>query len=628
MGAERSRRILVVAGVGAVVLTMVACAGDRAGAPSPAGPVQGRPDHGEWRKLPPAIGARAAGLSNLAAVRVGDRVVVVAGGSYRRAGRVEALVYDVRRRDHAVSPPARGGWSWAPSAPLNAPRGGMSVVAGRGEAIAWGGATNAVPALDGRGARYDPLRGHWRRVAPAPIAPRAFHSAVWTGSRMIVWGGTSSAYMPRRTRRLLADGAAYDPRRDRWRAIPAGPLRPRSGHLAVWTGSRMIVWGGEVAGRNRSAGPLARDGAAYDPVRRTWERIAAAPVRWMPNSQAFWIGDLMVIWTGRTVMTYRPATDRWEPNRWIRWPRSPLSNRMGSVAAWTGEELLVWGGPQGPCGDCAPKERSGRPRTPTDGAAFDPLTGSWRLLPPSPLTARDRHVAVGLGGGRAFVWGGCCRGSRQLADGALYRPGPLVPANVGRDLEATCGAIEAPRTAVRCPGWLPAPARRDGATAFHVGNRDIDGSACGYLTELHLRSAPPGAPPSAGRHPFHVWFGGRCEPFPIDADDGHWPPVPDRTSYLGLVGVAPETPGGPSRERLVRPRVVAVTSVRGHTALVLAVEPFPRGGLHGGHYAIVWNEGGDGYAISFHGVGGDRGLDPTPREIRILTRAAASMRVL
>jgi hypothetical protein len=277
------------------------------------------------------------------------------------------------------------------------------------------------------------------------------------------------------------------------------------------------------------------------------------------------------------------------------------------VATWTGEELLVWGGPIG-------------------GAALDPRTGRWRPLPAAPLAPRDRHVAVGLGGGRAFVWGGCCKGSRQLADGAVYRPGPLVPADVGRDLAATCRAIDAPRTTVRCPAWLPAPARRDGEPAFHVGNRDIDGSACGYLTELHLRSARPGAPPSTGRYPFHVWFGGRCEPFPIDADDGRWPPVPDRTSYLGLVGVAPETPGGAARERLVRPRVVAATSVRGHTALVLAVAPFPRGGLHGGHYAIVWNEGGDGYAISSHGLGGDRGLDPTPREIRTLTRAAASMR--
>jgi hypothetical protein len=622
MGPDRSRRILAGAGAGAgvvVALTTVACAADRGGDPSPATAVQGRPDHGDWLKLPPAIGARAAGLSNLAAVRVGDRVVVVAGGTYRRVRRVEALVFDARRY----------GWSWAPRAPLRGPRDGMSAIAAGSEAIVWGGATNAATAMDGHGARYDPLRSHWRRVAPAPIAPRAFHSAVWTGSRMIVWGGTGGPYVPGRKRRLLADGAAYDPRLDRWRAIPAGPLRPRSGQVAVWTGSRMIVWGGEVAGRDRSAGLLARDGAAYDPARRTWKRIADAPLRWMPNTQAFWNGEQMIVWNGGRAAAFRPADGRWEPNRWVRWPDPPPGiRRPGAVATWTGEELFVWGDPPAGCrsGECLPRDDRGRPVEPIGGAALDPRTGRWRLLPEAPLAPRDRHVAVGLGGGRAFVWGGCCEHSRQLADGAVYRPGRLVPADVRRDLAAACRAIDAPRAVVRCPAWLPAPPRRDGGPAFHVGNRDIDGSACGYLTELHLRTADPGATRSTGRYPFHVWFGGRCEPFAIDADDGRWPPAPDRTSYLGLVGVAPEAPGGPSHERLVRPRVVAVTSVRGHTALVLAVAPFPRGGLHGGHYAIVWNEDGDGYALSIHGVGGDRGLDPTPREIRILTRAAASMR--
>lgn len=627
MRADRYRRI----GAGAVVvvaLTVAACGDDRAGDPGSAGPVEGRPDHGEWRKLPPPAGARAAGLSNLAAVRVGDRVVVVAGGSYRHDWRVNALVYDLSQRDGGAWPPARGGWGWTTTDMPQ--RGGMSVVAAGGEAIVWGGATNAAPPLDGRGARYDPVSGRWRSTATAPIGPRAVHSAVWTGERMIVWGGTSGSYRPRRTQNLLSDGAAYDPRHDRWQTIPDGPLRPRSGHAAVWTGSRMIVWGGEVAGRPRSAGLLARDGASYDPARRTWKPIADAPLRWMPGSQAFWTGEQMVVWNGVRAAAYRPGDDRWEPNRWVRWRDPPLGiRRPGAVAAWTGEELLVWGGPPAGCrsGECVPRDDRGRPVESIAGAALNPRSGRWRPLPAAPLKSRDRHVVVGLGGGSAFVWGGCCRGSRQLADGAVYQPGPFVSADVRRDLAATCRAIDAQPTVVRCPGWLPAPARRDGAPAFLVGHRDIDDSKCGYLTELHLRGGQPGGPPAdPSRYPFHVWFGGHCAPFPMRADDGRWPPVPNRTSYLGLVGVAPGITGGLSRERLVRPRVVARTSVRGRAALILAVEPFPRGGIHGGHYAIVWNEGGDGYAISFHGIGGDRGLDPTPREVRVLIRAAASMR--
>ncbi len=69
--------------------------------------------------------------------------------------------------------------------------------------------------------------------------------------------------------------------------------------------------------------------------------------------------------------------------------------------------------------------------------------------------------------------------------------------------------------------------------------------------------------------------------------------------------------------------------MRGQRALVLTVAPFQRGGgVHGGHYALVWNQGGNGYAVSFHYPRADLGKPPRLREIRALTRAAESMRPL
>ena len=72
---------------------------------------------------------------------------------------------------------------------------------------------------------------------------RTLHTAVWTGSEMIVWGGydASPAY-------VLNTGGRYNPSTDSWTATsttnaPTG----RRGHTAVWTGSEMIVWGGCVA---------------------------------------------------------------------------------------------------------------------------------------------------------------------------------------------------------------------------------------------------------------------------------------------------------------------------------------------------------------------------------------------
>ena len=71
----------------------------------------------------------------------------------------------------------------------------------------------------------------------APAA-RASHTAVWTGSEMIVWGGYGGSY--------LNTGGRYDPSTDSWAAISTGNAPfPRGGNTAVWTGSEMIVWGGD-----------------------------------------------------------------------------------------------------------------------------------------------------------------------------------------------------------------------------------------------------------------------------------------------------------------------------------------------------------------------------------------------
>lgn len=92
------------------------------------------------------------------------------------------------------------------------------------------------------GARYDPVADIWEPTTPtdAPL-PRWGHSAVWTGDRMIVWGGytaISDVLYPR-------TGGVYDPVGDAWLATSTldSPIG-RTNHTAVWTGTRMIVWGG------------------------------------------------------------------------------------------------------------------------------------------------------------------------------------------------------------------------------------------------------------------------------------------------------------------------------------------------------------------------------------------------
>src|SRR5213593_3499815 len=73
-------------------------------------------------------------------------------------------------------------------------------------------------------------------------AGRASHTAVWTGSEMIVWGGTDGSS-------FLNTGGRYNPSTDSWTATSTtGAPAGRANHTAVWTGSEMIVWGGASIG--------------------------------------------------------------------------------------------------------------------------------------------------------------------------------------------------------------------------------------------------------------------------------------------------------------------------------------------------------------------------------------------
>src|SRR5437879_9965258 len=108
--------------------------------------------------------------------------------------------------------------------------------------IVWGGLTNCNSCYVATGARYNPGTDSWIATSTtnAPEA-RYLHTAVWTGSEMIVWGGygaTSGTY--------VKTGGRYNPTTNSWTPTNAGTGAPeaRYYHTAVWNGSAMIVWGG------------------------------------------------------------------------------------------------------------------------------------------------------------------------------------------------------------------------------------------------------------------------------------------------------------------------------------------------------------------------------------------------
>ena len=101
----------------------------------------------------------------------------------------------------------------------------------------------------------------------APTA-RSSHTAIWTGSEMIVWGYVSILG-------FATTGGKYDPNTDNW--IPTNTYdvpEARSSQTAVWTGTEMIIWGG-VTGNN--AYPVVGGRYKILPPILGLERVLTAP---------------------------------------------------------------------------------------------------------------------------------------------------------------------------------------------------------------------------------------------------------------------------------------------------------------------------------------------------------------
>ena len=63
-------------------------------------------------------------------------------------------------------------------------------------------------------------------------------TAIWTSSKMLVWGGDDSG-VP------MGNGAAYDPVANMWTALSSNSAPvARFDHAAVWTGQEMLIVGG------------------------------------------------------------------------------------------------------------------------------------------------------------------------------------------------------------------------------------------------------------------------------------------------------------------------------------------------------------------------------------------------
>jgi N-acetylneuraminic acid mutarotase len=274
------------------------------------------------------------------------------------------------------------------------------------EMIIWGG--QASNSLLNSGGRYDPATDTWTftNTAGAPTA-RSGHTAVWTGTEMIVWGGADDTFARVNT------GGKYNPSTNGW--TPTSTTNApdgRSDHTAVWTGSQMIVWGGLDDFFND-----VNTGGKYDPVSDSW---AATTTNNAPDARdshtAIWTGSEMIVWGGfdnfnfvdfNTGGRYNPNTNSWTATSLNNVPEG----RYNHTAVWTGSEMIIWGGFD-----------SDFFQDLNTGGRYNPNTDSWTATSTFAPDPRELHTAVWTGS-EMIVWGGIDDFNERLNTGGKYNPG-------------------------------------------------------------------------------------------------------------------------------------------------------------------------------------------------------------
>src|SRR5207245_413056 len=250
--------------------------------------------------------------------------------------------------------------TWTATSTTNAPdaRYYHTAVWTGSEMIVWGGDKDS--SVLNTGGRYNPSTDTWTATSTtnAPDA-RYYHTAVWTGSEMIVWGGGSNIS-------LFNTGGRYNPSTDTWTATSTtNAPDARFGHTAVWTGSEMIVWGGfNDSGRSKTRG---RENASTDTGTATRHtnvtepghlRAPACRAEYNATSSttapdalfvhaAVWSGSEMIVWGGSSGSGSLNTGGRYNPST-DTWTATSTTNapdaRFFHTAVWTGSEMIVWGG--------------------------------------------------------------------------------------------------------------------------------------------------------------------------------------------------------------------------------------------------------------------------------------------
>ena len=185
-------------------------------------------------------------------------------------------------------------------------------------------------------------------MSPSPLGARHNTVGAWTGSELVVVGGTLDA----RCRGEVGDdscpvpdptwergGAAYDPATDSWRRIADAPVPIGRPDAVPWRGEVVVI----ARPTASATGSEPAVTLAYDPVADAW-RTVTERTPFVESARPVVTPQGIVFAASSQQDLYGPSPDRvLDPDRgtWATLPRDPFATSYSRSLTWDGRRLWL-----------------------------------------------------------------------------------------------------------------------------------------------------------------------------------------------------------------------------------------------------------------------------------------------
>lgn len=294
---------------------------------------------GRWESTSPINVSPHQGTSGFSLIWTGSEVIAWGGMAIITGVGGVPLPYGVRYN------PVTDRWSKMSEGIIA--RAGHSAIWTGKEMIIWGGDWFKE---QNNGGRYNPVTDTWSATTNGAPEPIYYHTTVWTGNEMIVFGGVNSTNPD-----YINTGYKYDPVIDTWQKLNSmNAPKVKYNHSAIWIGTEMLIWGGLQWWEEEGIFFYLNKGYRYNPAIDVWQPISTEGAPTARNRYSVvWTGTEMIIWGGddgysgvNTGGRYNPDKDKWKP---VSTKNAPES-RFDHIGVWTGKRMIVWGGFDGETG--------------------------------------------------------------------------------------------------------------------------------------------------------------------------------------------------------------------------------------------------------------------------------------